>query len=149
MTITVHDPNLAQDEIISEFSLFTDWLDRYQYLIDLGRKLPALEDSEKVDANLLDGCQSKVWLLIDSDGDVLRIRANSDAAIVSGLIALLIRVYSGATPRQAMETEPSFIQAIGLHQHLSQTRANGLHAMLQAIRQAAATKLAEPGDAHH
>ena len=143
MTGIMHDSKRTQDEIISEFSLFTDWLDRYQYLIDLGRKLPALDASEKVDSNLLDGCQSKVWLLIDSDGDVLRIRANSDAAIVSGLIALLVRVYSGATPQQVMDIEPAFIQAIGLHQHLSQTRANGLHAMLQAIRQAAALTLAD------
>jgi cysteine desulfuration protein SufE len=145
----MHDPRLAQEEIVSEFSLFTDWLDRYQYLIDLGRKLPALEESEKADSNLLDGCQSKVWLLIDSDEETLRIRANSDAAIVSGLIALLIRVYSGATPQQVMDVEPDFIQAIGLHQHLSQTRANGLHAMLQAIRNAAATKLAARDSSHH
>lgn len=147
MNALMHDPQRAQEEIISEFSLFTDWLDRYQYLIDLGRKLPALEVSEKTGCNLLDGCQSKVWLLIDSSGDAMHIRANSDAAIVSGLIALLIRVYSGATAQQVLEAEPGFIQAIGLNQHLSQTRANGLHAMLKAIRNAARAKLAESGPA--
>lgn len=131
----------AQQEIIEEFSLFEDWMDRYQYLIDLGRKLPPLDENEKVDDNLLDGCQSRVWLLIDGDEKEMTIRANSDAAIVSGLIALLTRVYSGATAKQVLETEPAFIEAIGLSSHLSPTRANGLHAMLQAIRSAAAEML--------
>ena len=102
----MHDPVAAQDTIVSDFSLFEDWLDRYQYLIDLGRKLSILPDKELVDKNLLDGCQSKVWLLIDGNSQALNIRANSDAAIVSGLIALLIRVYSGASARQVLETEP-------------------------------------------
>lgn len=133
----MHDPAAAQREIIGEFSLFEDWMDRYQYLIDLGRKLPPLDESEKVDENLLDGCQSKVWLLIGGDKNSMSIRANSDAAIVSGLIALLTRVYSGASAKQVLETEPEFIEAIGLSHHLSPTRANGLHAMLQAIRSAA------------
>lgn len=133
-----HDLSTAQREIIAEFSYFDDWLDRYQYLIDLGRKLPLLPDTERVDGNLLDGCQSRVWLLIDGDAQRLNIRANSDAAIVSGLIALLIRVYSGASARQILDSEPEFIAKIGLSDHLSPTRANGLHAMLQAIRAAAA-----------
>lgn len=135
----MHNPNAAQHEIVDEFGLFPEWLDRYQYLIDLGRKLPPLADEERVDANLLDGCQSRVWLLIDGDGDRLRIRANSDAAIVSGLIALLIRVYSGASAEAIRETEPFFIDEIGLSEHLSPTRANGLHAMLGAIKGAART----------
>ena len=133
----MHDPQKAQDEIISDFSLFDNWLDRYQYLIDLGKKLKPLEDSEKTDDVLLHGCQSRVWLIIEGDADEVKIRANSDAAIVSGLIALLIRVYSGASATQILKTRPEFINAIGLQQHLSATRANGLHAMLQAINNAA------------
>ncbi len=138
MKTGMHDSVAAQKEIVDEFSLFPEWLDRYQYLIDLGRKLPPLESAERVDENLLEGCQSRVWLLIDGNADAVRIRANSDAAIVSGLIALLIRVYSGASARQILATEPFFIRELGLSEHLSPTRANGLHAMLQAIMDAAA-----------
>ena len=134
----MNDPRSTQQGIIDDFSLFAEWLDRYQYLIDLGKKLEPLEESERVDGNLLDGCQSRVWLVLDGDASRMRIRANSDAAIVSGLIALLIRLYDGASPRDVLETEPEFIEAIGLSQHLSPTRANGLGAMLQAIRQKAA-----------
>jgi cysteine desulfuration protein SufE len=90
-----HDPIAIQDEIIDEFSLFPEWLDRYQYLIDLGRKLPPLADDEKTDDKLLAGCQSQVWLHLEGGADQVTIRANSDAAIVSGLIALITRVYSG------------------------------------------------------
>jgi len=133
----MHDPQKAQDEIISDFSLFDNWLDRYQYLIDLGKKLEPLADEEKTDDILLHGCQSRVWLIIEGNADEVKIRANSDAAIVSGLIALLIRVYSGASAQQILKTQPEFIAAIGLQQHLSATRANGLHAMLQAINKAA------------
>ncbi len=138
----MHDPRVAQDQIIADFGLFEDWMYRYQYLIDLGRKLPELHAAEKVDSNLLDGCQSRVWLLIDGDSNELRIRANSDAAIVSGLVALLIKVYSGASAQQVLDAEPSFIAAIGLNDHLSPTRANGLHSMLTAIRSAAMARLA-------
>jgi len=133
----VHDPQQAQQDIIGDFSLFDSWLDRYQYLIDLGKKLEPLDEAEKTDDILLPGCQSKVWLIIEGDAAEVRIRANSDAAIVSGLIALLIQVYSGASARQILDTQPEFIKAIGLQQHLSATRANGLHAMLQAINNAA------------
>jgi cysteine desulfuration protein SufE len=133
----MHDPQKAQKEIISDFELFDNWLDRYQYLIDLGKTLQPLSDSEKTDDILLHGCQSKVWLIIEGSADELKIRANSDAAIVSGLIALLMRVYSGASAEQVLNTQPEFISAIGLQQHLSATRANGLHAMLQAINKAA------------
>jgi len=131
---TPHDPAAVQDEIISSFSLFPEWLDRYQYLIDLGRKLPALDEAEKTDDKLLAGCQSQVWLYLEGDADEVTIRANSDAAIVSGLIALLISVYSGCSARQIVDTQPYFISEIGLSNHLSPTRANGLHAMLQAIQ---------------
>jgi len=129
----MHDPQKAQQEVISDFSLFDNWLDRYQYLIDLGKALPPMSDAEKTDDILLHGCQSRVWLIIEGDADKLLMRANSDAAIVSGLIALLIRVYSGASAQQIVDTRPEFIEALGLQQHLSATRANGLHAMLQAI----------------
>jgi len=129
----MHDPNAIQDDIIVSFSMFSEWLDRYQYLIDLGRKLPALNEEEKIDEMLLPGCQSRVWLYLEGDKDEISIRANSDAAIVSGLIALLVQVYSGCSAQQVLDTKPYFINDIGLSQHLSATRANGLHAMLQAI----------------
>jgi len=129
-----HDPVAIQDDIIASFSMFPEWLDRYQYLIDLGRKLPPLSAEEKTDDRLLAGCQSQVWLYLEVDADKVLIRANSDAAIVSGLIALLISVYSGCSAQQIMDTEPYFISEIGLAEHLSPTRANGLHAMLNAIK---------------
>jgi cysteine desulfuration protein SufE len=133
----MHDPQQAQREIIDDFSLFDNWLDRYQYLIDLGKTLAPMDESEKTDDILLHGCQSRVWLIIEGNADEMIIRANSDAAIVSGLIALLIRLYSGASAAQILNTQPEFIAAIGLQQHLSATRANGLHAMLEAIFAAA------------
>ena len=129
----MHDPQKAQQDVISDFSLFDNWLDRYQYLIDLGKALEPLAESEKTDDILLHGCQSRVWLIIEGDANEMKIRANSDAAIVSGLIALLIRVYSGASAEQILEAKPDFIEALGLQQHLSATRSNGLHAMLEAI----------------
>ncbi len=137
----MHDPRQAQQDIISDFSLFDNWMDRYQYLIDLGKTLKPMADGEKTDDILLPGCQSKVWLIIEGDANEVRIRANSDAAIVSGLIALLIQVYSGASAEQIVNTQADFIGAIGLQQHLSATRANGLHAMLQAINNAASAYL--------
>jgi len=129
-----HDPVAIQDDIIASFSMFPEWLDRYQYLIDLGRKLAPLSDEEKTDDKLLAGCQSQVWLHLEGDANEIVIRANSDAAIVSGLIALLISVYSGCSAQQIVDTEPYFIREIGLAEHLSPTRANGLHAMLNAIK---------------
>ena len=131
---TPHDPERAQQEIVDSFGLFPEWLDRYQYLIDIGRKLPPLSEEEKRDDKLLAGCQSRVWLYLEGDADRVLIRANSDAAIVSGLIALLIQVYSGCSARQIVDTEPRFVREIGLADHLSPTRANGLHAMLAAIK---------------
>jgi cysteine desulfuration protein SufE len=133
----MNNPQQAQQEIIDDFSLFDNWLDKYQYLIDLGKTLEPLNEAEKTDDILLHGCQSKVWLIIDGNAGELRIRANSDAAIVSGLIALLIRAYSGASAEQIANSQPEFIAALGLQQHLSATRANGLHAMLQAIHKSA------------
>jgi cysteine desulfuration protein SufE len=131
---SAHDPGAVQDDIIESFRMFPEWLDRYQYLIDLGKKLPPLREEEKTDEKLLAGCQSRVWLYLEGDAGRVTIRANSDAAIVSGLIALLTQVYSGCSARQIIETEPYFIREIGLSNHLSPTRANGLHAMLTAIK---------------
>lgn len=123
-----------QNEIIDEFGLFDDWMDRYQYLIDLGRKLPRLNPAEMSDDRLLEGCQSRVWFIVEEDDGQLRFRANSDAAIVAGLIALLLRVYSGRSARDILALEPYFIDEIGLSRHLSPTRSTGLKAMLDEIR---------------
>jgi cysteine desulfuration protein SufE len=131
----------AQRDIIDEFGLFDDWMDRYQYLIDLGRKLEPIPDSERTDDRLLAGCQSQVWFIAEGDRDRLVFRANSDAAIVSGLIALLLRVYSERSAAEILESEPHFVDAIGLSEHLSPTRANGLNAMLQAITNVARSSL--------
>ena len=124
----------TQHEIIDEFSLFDNWLERYQYIIDLGKKLPPLDEIDLHDDALLDGCQSRVWLHVSGDASQLDFRAQSDAAIVSGLIYLLLRVYSGRSASDILTTEPFFIHALGLSEHLSSTRANGLNAMLNKIR---------------
>jgi len=135
----------AQQEIIDEFALFDDWTGRYQYLIDLGRKLPPLTDAERIDANKVDGCQSQVWIVVSGDANRLDLRAASDSAIVSGLVALLLRVYSGQSARDILETDPSFINAIGLGKHLSPTRSNGLAAMLKTIKAHAARVIGQAG----
>ena len=124
----------AQEEIVEEFGFFEDWMDRYQYLIDMGRKLPEFPESERTDANKIRGCQSQVWFVAEKEGDRLVFRAISDAAIVSGLIALLLRIYSGRKPQDIVDTPPDFVQALELEQHLSPTRSNGLSSMLSAIR---------------
>ena len=124
----------AQNAIVEEFSFFGDWTERYQYLIDLGRKLPPLPEEFKTEAHKVQGCQSQVWLVAGGDSEQLEFRAISDSAIVSGLIALLLRVYSGRSAREILETEPRFIEAIGLAKHLSPTRNNGLAAMFTRIQ---------------
>ncbi len=129
----------AQQEVIEEFSFFDNWMDRYQYLIDLGRRLPPLGEDEKTEDNLIRGCQSQVWFVAEQDGDRLKFRAASDAAIVSGLIALLLRIYSGKRPAEILDSSPDFIAALELEKHLSATRSNGLASMLKAIRQFAAS----------
>ena len=129
---------LAQDELIEEFQLFDNWVDRYQYLIELGRKLPEFPESEKNEVNRLHGCQSQVWLTAEMCDDHMRFQAISDSAIVSGLIAILMRVYNNRKPADIMDTEPDFITAIHLHEHLSPTRSNGLRAMIDAIKKHAA-----------
>jgi cysteine desulfuration protein SufE len=132
----------AQAAIADEFAFFGDWTERYQYLIDLGRKLPPFPDALKTDAHKVTGCQSQVWLVPSGDASRLEFRATSDSAIVSGLIALLLRVYSGRPASEILATEPKFIEAIGLAKHLSPTRSNGLAAMLAAIKQHAREALA-------
>lgn len=124
----------AQQEVVEEFGFFDNWMDRYQYLIDLGRRLPELADTEKVDANKIKGCQSQVWFVAEQQGNRLKFRANSDAAIVSGLIALLLRVYSDKPAAEIAATPPGFVTALDLEKHLSPTRSTGLASMLDAIR---------------
>lgn len=135
----------AQRDIIEEFGFFDDWTARYQYLIDLGRKLPSLSDEDRTDANKVDGCQSQVWIVVSGDADRLDLRATSDSAIVSGLVALLLRVYSGRSARDILDTDPSFINAIGLGKHLSPTRSNGLASMVKTIKAHAEHALARTG----
>jgi cysteine desulfuration protein SufE len=137
------DIHNAQQEIIEEFGFFDDWTGRYQYLIDLGRKLPPLSDAEMTDANKVDGCQSQVWIVVAGDAQRLDLRATSDSAIVSGLVALLLRVYSGHSAREILATDPAFINAIGLGKHLSPTRSNGLASMVNTIKAHAERVLAQ------
>ncbi|QGG81186.1 SufE family protein [Litorivicinus lipolyticus] len=137
MTNTVEQ---RQRDIADEFSMVGDWMERYQYLVQLGRMLESLPDADKTDANLIRGCQSQVWLAVDDSGDTLRFRGGSDAAIVQGLVALALRVYSDAPAAEIATTEPQFIHDIGLSQHLSPTRSNGLHSLMQRIRAEAAAR---------
>ena len=126
--------NEAQDEVIAEFSDFDDWMDRYQLLIDLGNEQPPLDEKYKTDQNLIEGCQSRVWLQADLVDGKLVLQAESDALIVKGIIALLIKVLSGHTPDEILNADLYFIDRIGLREHLSPTRSNGLLAMVKQIR---------------
>lgn len=139
--------NEAQDEVIEEFSGFTDWMDRYQMLIDLGNDLEPLDERYKTEQNLIDGCQSRVWLQADYDGNVITFTAESDALIVKGIIALLIQVLSGHTPKEILDADLYFIDRIGLKDHLSPTRSNGLLAMVKQIRMYALTFSEKDGGA--
>lgn len=130
-------PEAAQAAIAEEFGFFGDWSERYQYLIDLGRKLPPFPDALKTEDNRVLGCQSMVWIVPDGDAATLQFRAVSDSAIVSGLIYLALRVYSGRSASEILETEPEYIERIGLARHLSPTRNNGLAALLARIKQTA------------
>lgn len=123
-----------QDEVIEEFSDFTDWMDKYQLLIDLGNDQEPLDEQYKVEQNLIDGCQSRVWLQADYEDGVIRFTAESDALIVKGIVALLIRVLSGHTPQEILDADLYFIEKIGLKEHLSPTRSNGLLAMVKQMR---------------
>ncbi len=126
--------NEVQDEIIEEFTQFDDWMDRYQLLIDLGEEQPPLAAEDKTDQNLIDGCQSRVWIACDEDGGILRFRAESDALIVKGIVSLVIRVVDCRTPDEILNADLYFIKEIGLNEHLSPTRSNGLLAMIKQVR---------------
>ena len=126
--------NELQDEVIGEFSDFTDWMDKYQMLIDLGNDLEELDPKYKTEQNLIEGCQSRVWLQCDMEDGKLVITADSDALITKGIIALLIRVISGHTPQEIIDADLYFIDRIGLRQHLSPTRSNGLLSMVKQIK---------------
>lgn len=126
--------NETQDEVIEEFSDFTDWMDKYQLLIDLGNEQQPLDPQYKTESNLIDGCQSRVWLQADYKDGKIELTAESDALIVKGIIALLIRVLSGHTPQEILDADLYFIDRIGLKEHLSPTRSNGLLAMVKQIR---------------
>jgi cysteine desulfuration protein SufE len=133
--------DLAQDAIAEEFAFFSDWTERYQYLIDLGRQLPPFPDDLRTEDYRVHGCQSLVWLVPGGDAERMHFAAASDSAIVSGLIALVLRVYNDRPAHEIVVTEPTFIQAIGLAKHLSPTRSNGLAAMLVKLKAHAAQAL--------
>ena len=138
--------NELQDEVIEEFSEFSDWMDKYQLLIDLGSEQEPLDAKYKTEQNLIDGCQSRVWLQADYEDGKIIFRAESDALIVKGIVALLIRVLSGHTPDEILNADLYFIEKIGLKEHLSPTRSNGLLAMVKQMRMyALAFKAKEQG----
>ncbi len=129
MTITE-----IQRDIIEEFALFEDWMERYEYMIELGKSLPLIDDAYKTDENLIKGCQSKVWVHASLEEDKLVFTADSDAIITKGIIAILIRVFSNQSPQAIIEADTSFIDEIGLKEHLSPTRANGLVSMIKQLK---------------
>jgi cysteine desulfuration protein SufE len=124
----------VQDSIIDEFTVFDDWMDKYNYLIDLGKDLPVIDPRYKVKDFLIEGCQSKVWLYPEFDGKVIKFSADSDAIITRGIVSLLIKVLSGRTPQEIMTADLYFIDRIGLRQNLSPTRSNGLLSMVKQMK---------------
>ena len=126
--------NELQDNVIEEFSAFDDWMDKYALLIDLGNSLPPLEEKYKTESNLIEGCQSRVWLQADYEDGKIIFKGESDAVIVKGFVSLLINVLSGHTPQEILDTDLYFIEQIGLKEHLSPTRSNGLVAMVKQMR---------------
>ncbi len=135
-----------QEEIIDEFSMFDDWMERYEYIIELGKSLPIIDAQYKLDENLIKGCQSKVWLYSELDNDTIKYTADSDAILTKGIVALLLRVFSDQKPVDILNAETDFIDEIGLKEHLSPTRANGLVSMVKQIKMyaiAQQTKLAD------
>ncbi len=123
-----------QNEIISEFDMFNDWTEKYEYIIDLGKSLPVINDAFKTSDNTIKGCQSKVWLYAEYINNKLIFTADSDAIITKGIVAILIRVFSNQSPKDIVDAKTDFIEEIGLKQHLSQTRANGLSSMIKQIK---------------
>ena len=126
--------NAVQKEIVEEFSLFDDWMQRYEYMIELGKSLPLIDPEYKTEENIIKGCQSKVWIHADLEGDKLVFTADSDAIITKGIIAVLIRVFSNQHPDAILGADTSFIDKIGLKEHLSPTRANGLVSMIKQLK---------------
>ncbi|PKP37320.1 MAG: Fe-S metabolism protein SufE [Bacteroidetes bacterium HGW-Bacteroidetes-14] len=124
----------TEQQIVEEFSVFTEWLDKYEYLIELGRSLPIIKESGKEEKNLIKGCQSRVWLAADYSDGKIYFTADSDAIITKGIVSLLVRVFSGRTPQEILEADLSFIKEIGLEENLSPTRANGLLSMIRQIK---------------
>jgi cysteine desulfuration protein SufE len=141
-TIATTSAAQAQQDIAEEFAFFGDWTERYHYLIDLGKQLPSFPEQWKTEEYRVHGCQSMVWLVPSGDASCMHFEAISDSAIVSGLIALVLRVYSDRPAREIVDTEPQFIATIGLAKHLSPTRSNGLAAMLAKLKTYAAQALA-------
>ena len=129
--MTIQD---IQDEIIDEFSMFEDWEERYQYMIDLGKTLPLIDDAHKTEDNIIKGCQSKVWVHAEMNDDKIVFTADSDAIITKGIIAILIRTFSNQHPKDIINAETDFIDEIGLKEHLSPTRANGLVSMVKQLK---------------
>lgn len=123
-----------QDSIVDEFSMFDDWMQRYEYMIELGKSLPLIDEKYKTDDNLIKGCQSKVWVHAELEGDKLVFTADSDAIITKGIIAILVRAFSGQSPKEIIDAETGFIDEIGLKEHLSPTRANGLVSMIKQLK---------------
>jgi cysteine desulfuration protein SufE len=123
-----------QEEIIDEFNLFDDWMERYEYLIELGKSLPLIDDQYKIEENIIKGCQSKVWLYSKMNDSKINFTADSDAILTKGLVALLLRVFTNQTPKDILAADTVFIDKIGLKEHLSPTRANGLVSMLKQIK---------------
>jgi len=126
--------NEIQDQVIDEFALFDDWADKYEYIIDLGKKLPPLDAQYKTDDNKIKGCQSTVWLHAETKGNQLLFASDSEAVIVKGLASLLIRVLSGHTPEEIAQANLYFLDKIGMNQHLAQTRSNGLASMVKQMK---------------
>jgi len=124
----------TKDQIINEFNQFDDWMDKYNYLIEMGRSVPLIDETQKTDANLIIGCQSRVWLSSEYKDGLIYFTADSDAVITKGIAFLLIRVFSGHTPTEIVEAETNFLDKIGLKEHLSPTRSNGLLSMVKQIK---------------
>lgn len=126
--------NEAQDSLIEDFELFDDWESKYEYIIDMGKQLPKLDEEYKTEENIIKGCQSLVWLHAYTEGGVLKFDADSDAIIVRGLVSMLVKVLSGHTPEEIANADLYFMERIGLHRHLAQTRSNGLVSMVKQMR---------------
>ncbi|GAK98767.1 MULTISPECIES: SufE family protein [Nonlabens] len=123
-----------QNEIVEEFAMFDDWMDRYEYMIDLGKSVPVIDEQYKTEDNIIKGCQSKVWVHADLEEDKVKFSADSDAIITKGIIAILIRAWSGQKPADIIAADTAFIDQIGLKEHLSPTRANGLVSMIKQLK---------------